>query len=215
MKLLLKIGRWTGLLAIALVINSVFFLLVPILDGVFSPAPVRAPRVVEATIETVVHQRTKPPPKPQKALRQISQDLKTFKASAIAPGAAKGLQMDLSLAGVGEGDGVAVGAGGGMANMVYDPSEVEDEAKVVKEVAPVYPVRAKREGISGYVKLYLVIDAQGNVAETQVLVVEPQGFGFETEAVKALRGFKFAPARIKTVPVAQKATKEFVFDLGY
>lgn len=208
------IGRWFFLVALALLINSLFFLAVPLLDAMFSPVPSRETKTVESLIEVEVAHRSKPPPKPQKIMRQLSQDLKTFKASPSAPGAAKGLQMDLSLAGVGEGDGVAVG-GSGMANMVYDPSEVEDEAKVIKEVTPSYPVRARREGISGYVRMYLVIDAHGNVAETQVLVVEPQGYGFETEAIKAMRAFKFSPARIKTVPVAQKATKEFVFDLGY
>ena len=137
--------------------------------------------------------------------------------------------MDLSLAtggagdggvgvaggGTGAGSGFGAGGGGGMGAEVYDPSEVDQEVRVLKEMQPTYPARARKDGVNGYVKFYLVIDARGIAADIQLLSVDPAGYGFDIEAEKALRQFRFAPAKLKDVPVAQKFTKEFVFDLGY
>lgn len=211
---IMKLGRWIALAFLALLCNTLFFLVVPLLDTFFTSLPKKTEKVHEATTEVEFKHREPPKEMPKKVMRNMMQDLKTFRVASAAPGQSKGFQMDLSLANAGDGDGVAVG-GSGLANMVYDPSEVDEEARVVKEVNPIFPPRASKEGVTGFVKLYLVIDANGNVGEVQVLSVEPMGYGFETEAIKAIRQFKFAPAKIKTVPVAQKATKEFVFDLGY
>jgi protein TonB len=98
-----------------------------------------------------------------------------------------------------------------MGNVVYEAGDVDIEAKSLKEVQPAYPERAKKLGISGYVKVYLVIDIYGNVTQTQILTVDPPGYGFETVSLAAIREWKFEPAKLGGYPVAQKATKEFKF----
>ncbi|NLG38824.1 MAG: energy transducer TonB, partial [Fibrobacter sp.] len=40
---------------------------------------------------------------------------------------------------------------------------------------------------------------------------EPTGYGFEEAALKAVREWKFEPAKLGSFPVSQKATKEFRF----
>jgi protein TonB len=121
----------------------------------------------------------------------------------------KGFSMDLSLAGVGE-SGVSIGSGG-MENAIYNAEEVEVEAKLLKEVNAQYPAQAKRRGVSGYAKIYMVIDRNGNVSEAFATAVEPAGFGFETEALNAVRQYKFSPALVGGVAVQQRFTKEFKF----
>jgi protein TonB len=106
---------------------------------------------------------------------------------------------------------VEVGAGGGMQNVVYEAGDVDEEAQALKTVNPEYPSRAKKLGIAGYVKVYMVIDVYGNVTNLKVLSVDPAGYGFETEALKAILNWKFEPAKLGHYPVAQKATKEFKF----
>jgi periplasmic protein TonB len=51
----------------------------------------------------------------------------------------------------------------------------------------------------------------GNVTQSQVVSVDPPGYGFETAALTAIRQWKFEPAKLGGYPVAQKATKEFKF----
>ena len=51
----------------------------------------------------------------------------------------------------------------------------------------------------------------GNVSEAFATAVEPAGFGFETEALNAVRQYKFSPALVGGVAVQQRFTKEFKF----
>ena len=92
--------------------------------------------------------------------------------------------MDLSLArGEGSGDSVAVFGSGSMENIIYEAGEVDEAAKLLKEVQPKYPSEPKN-GCFGYVKVYLVIDVYGTVSQLRVLTSEPTGYGFEEAALR-------------------------------
>ena len=224
----MKVLRWGILIVIAGLINAVVFFAVPLASAMFIAPPKPEFKIASTStqIDVATHEQQKET-RP-KEIRRIVQEAKTFKPARATSGPARGLQMDLSLATGGEGGqgGVGVSGGGGGGNggigggdglgaMVYDPNEVDQVAKVVKAVEPVFPVRARKEGVGGLVKLYLVIDQRGMPTDVQVLSVEPAGYGFETEAIKAMRQFKFEPAQLQGVPVAQKSTKEFDFPIGY
>ena len=152
----------------------------------------------------------KKPEVKQKVIRTIVNP-NPFKISAnMGVSRSQNFQMDLSLARGAAGDGVAVGTGS-MENVVYEAGEVDEQAQVLKEVQPKFPERAKKLGISGYVKVMIVIDVYGDVAQANVMSLDPPGYGFENEALKAVRQWKFSPAQLGGYPVAQKATKEFRF----
>ena len=70
----------------------------------------------------------------------------------------------------------------------------------VTRVKPVYPMDARRRGISGQVTLRLYVDAAGGVRDVQVQVAEPAGV-FEEKAVEAVRKWRFEPAVFKGAPV--------------
>ena len=224
----MKSLRWIPILVLAFLVNAAIFFIVPFVSAVLVVPTKKEYKVTSTATQVEVVTRIRPPEKQRKEIRQITQQPKAFKPSRAIAGPARTIQMDLSLSTGGSGGGgvgVAmggggsgnggVGGGGGLGAEVFDPSDVDQEARVIKDAQPNYPVRARKEGINGYVKLYLVIDARGLVADVQVLSVDPQGYGFEIEAQKAIRQFRFEPARLREMPVAQKATKEFVFDLGY
>lgn len=207
--------RWVVAIFLALVVNSFFFLAIPVLNVLLfrSDSLPQKPRLEELTeVETIIQEKKKVPLHRQ--IRKIVQPNSFKMNSRMSDGERNrsNFQMDLSLSrGDGSGDGVAVGAGGGMQNVVYEAGDVDEEARALKAVNPVYPERAKKLGIAGYVKVYMVIDVYGNVTGTSVLSVDPQGYGFENEALKAIRAWKFEPAKLGNYPVAQKATKEFKF----
>lgn len=199
-------------LVVALALNTVLFFAVPVLNALFfhsgEKKVVEAPELAE--VEYNVQEKKKELPK--KTLRTIVQP-NNFKATRSTNSErSKGFKMDLSLAKgeAGEGVGVSIGEG---ENIVYEAGEVDEEAKVLREVNPVFPERAKKLGISGYVKVFLVIDVNGDVVQADVASVDPPGYGFENEALKAVRQWKFEPAKLGHFPVSQKATKEFRFVL--
>lgn len=207
-------SRWVVAILFALVINSFFFLAIPVLNVLLfrSDMAPQKPRIEELTeVETIVQERKKVPV--QRQIRKIVQPNSFRVNSRMSDGERNrsNFQMDLSLSRGDGSDGVAVGAGGEAQNVVYEAGDVDEEARALKAVNPVYPERAKKLGVAGYVKVYMVIDVHGDVTAANVLSVNPQGYGFEGEALKAIRAWKFEPAKLGNYPVAQKATKEFKF----
>ena len=200
------------IILLAFIINAAFFLAVPVLNALFfskdyatNPKDKTAPREVEILVKEQKKEIVK------RSIREIPQQnqFKPNQAQNSLNKGIKGFSMDLSLAGAGE-SGVAIGSGG-MENAIYNAEEVEVEAKLLKEVFAQYPPQAKKKKISGYAKIYMVIDRSGNVTEAFATTVEPAGFGFETEALAAVRQYKFSPALVGGVPVQQRFTKEFKF----
>ena len=63
-----------------------------------------------------------------------------------------------------------------------------------------YTLEAKRQGIEGQILLRAVIDAEGNVADAEVVQGLPNGLN--EAALKALRRSKFQPATLNGEPVA-------------
>jgi protein TonB len=201
-----------AIVLLAFIINAVFFLAIPILNAVFFSKDYsrnEKNKIVPREVEVLVREQKKEIQ--QRTIREIprSNQFKPNQAQSSLNKGIKGFSMDLSLADVGE-SGVSIGSGE-MENVIYNAEEVEVEAKLLKEVLAQYPTQAKKRGISGYVKIYMVIDRHGNVSEAFATAVEPAGFGFETESLNAVRQYKFSPALVGGIPVQQRFTKEFRF----
>jgi len=207
-----NISKIILIILLAFIINAVFFLAVPVLNALFFSkdyAKNEKDKIVSREVEVLVKEQKREIQK--RTIREIPQSnqFKPNQAQNSLNKGIKGFSMDLSLAGAGE-SGVSIGSGG-MENVIYNAEDVEVEAKLLKEVLAVYPAQAKRRGIAGFAKIYMVIDKNGNVAEAFATAVEPSGFGFETEALAAVRQYKFSPALVGGVPVQQRFTKEFRF----
>ncbi|MDR1812357.1 MAG: TonB family protein [Candidatus Fibromonas sp.] len=207
-----NISKIILIISLAFFINAAFFLAVPVLNALFFSRDYsknEKEKIVSREVEVLVREQKREIQK--RAIREIprSNQFKPNQAQNSLNRGIKGFSMDLSLAGVGE-SGVSIGSGG-MENAIYNAEEVEVEAKLLKEVLAQYPVQAKRRGIAGFAKIYMVIDKNGNVAEAFATAVEPAGFGFETEALAAVRQYRFSPALVGGTPVQQRFTKEFRF----
>lgn len=83
----------------------------------------------------------------------------------------------------------------------YESGNVSVKPKVKKQIQIVYPQQAKDARIEGPVKLSVVINAEGSVADVSVL--EGPGYGLDEAAREALKQFEFSPAEVegRKVPV--------------
>lgn len=86
------------------------------------------------------------------------------------------------------------------------------KARPVAAVPPPYPRKAALEGIEGWVRVAVDIDAQGRVRDVRVIEAEPRGF-FEQAAVGAVRRWSWHPAVIDGRPQAQTVVQKLVFEL--
>lgn len=207
---LVKYFRYPVAFVLSFVVSAVFFLAIPVINALLFDKGSKTEKELEVITEVEVLVNEKKPEVKQKVLRTVANP-NPFKISAnMGVGRSQNFQMDLSLARGAAGDGVAVGTGG-MENVVYEAGEVDEQAQVLREIQPNFPEKAKRMGVSGYVKVLIVVDVYGDVAQAQILTQDPAGYGFDAEALKAVRQWKFSPAQLGGFPVSQKATKEFRF----
>jgi TonB family protein len=62
------------------------------------------------------------------------------------------------------------------------------------KVEPLYPSEALERGLDGSVTLSVIIHEDGGVGEVTILAAEPEGIGFEEEAVRAVRRWRYEPS---------------------
>ncbi|TVR01244.1 MAG: energy transducer TonB [Desulfovibrionales bacterium] len=83
----------------------------------------------------------------------------------------------------------------------------------ISQVPPQYPVRARRQGISGWVRLEFIVNPDGSVRDISVVEAEPRKGIFDQEAVRALSRWRFHPQMQDGQAVPAIATITIVFNL--
>jgi TonB family protein len=76
---------------------------------------------------------------------------------------------------------------------------------------PPYSEQARKAKYSGTVSLLITIDAQGNVADAQV--VKPAGYGLDENAMETVRTWRFKPATRDGVPVQVRTSVQVSFKI--
>jgi len=74
----------------------------------------------------------------------------------------------------------------------------EQQNKLVKKIAPVYPAEAKAKGLQGTVKLQAVIDKEGKVKEVKVLSGPEE---LVPPSVEAVKQWEYQPTLLNGDPV--------------
>lgn len=78
---------------------------------------------------------------------------------------------------------------------------------------PEVPPRARRDGVSGFVKVQLLIGKSGSVEELKILEAEPAGV-FDQAVLDTLPSWRFAPATYKGQPVMMRIKQTIRFDVS-
>jgi periplasmic protein TonB len=174
------------------------------------PQFIRADATPEAVRE---RQREKPtPPEPPEQLPPMEAMANPVNAPPDIPRIDPpplAVQPDLALAGVPVAMPPAVGAPPG------DPGLMRYTGPLapVHQVMPRYPHRARMEGVTGWVRLEFVIQADGGVRDIRVVAAEPARGIFDMEAVRALSRWRFQPQTRDGETVPALATITIAFNL--
>ncbi len=106
-----------------------------------------------------------------------------------------------------------LGDAGAVRGMVMTADSVDEKPRPVHKVSAEYPPRARAKGVTGTVKMSILIGTDGAVERVKVLSAEPPGV-FDDSAVQAAKMWKFAPATYKGERVKVWATVPFHFNLS-
>ncbi len=113
--------------------------------------------------------------------------------------------------GSGTGGGLGPGHGGGTGGGAYSVGGNVSAPIPIYKPEPPYSEQARKAKYQGTCVLWIVVDAQGNVTDAQV--VKPLGMGLDENALKTVRTWKFKPAMRNGAPVPVKVMVEVSFRL--
>jgi len=113
--------------------------------------------------------------------------------------------------GSGTGGGLGPGQGAGTGGGVFSVGGNISAPIPIYKPEPPYSEQARKAKYQGTVVLWIIVDAQGNVTDAQV--VKPLGMGLDENAVSTVKTWKFKPAMRNGVPVPVKVMVEVSFRL--
>jgi TonB family protein len=93
----------------------------------------------------------------------------------------------------------------------YSLDEVTTKAQILSRPHPLYTEQARKSGITGMVRLRMLLSFDGRVRH--ILVLKGLGGGLTEMAINAARGIKFTPAIKDGRPVSQFITIEYNFHI--
>lgn len=96
-------------------------------------------------------------------------------------------------------------------NAIFSENEVDTDAQLLNRAKPVYPRRALRRKIAGYVVIQCIITKQGKISNPVIVNATPKGY-FEESCLEAIEDVLYKPATLDGKPVAQRM--ELTFDFG-
>ncbi len=94
----------------------------------------------------------------------------------------------------------------------YGPGEIDHPITPLVRVPPVYPMRARRLGIEGFVKVRMLVSPEGLVEKTEILDAQPQGV-FEKSVLQCTASWRFSPGTLDGLPVKTFVTTTIRFNL--
>jgi protein TonB len=113
--------------------------------------------------------------------------------------------------GSGKGPGLGPGEGGGLGGGVYSVGGNVTAPIAIYRPDPPYSEEARKAKYQGTVIVYIVVDAQGNVADCHV--VKPLGLGLDEKAIETIKTWRFKPGLRNGTPVAVRMLVEVSFRL--
>ena len=94
------------------------------------------------------------------------------------------------------------------------PDQISGDGDVVPlaRITPMYPRKAARKGIEGWVKLEFTVTQAGTVSDVKVLSAKPRRL-FNRAAIKSILRWKFKPRIVSGKAVPSRATQTIEFRL--
>lgn len=109
------------------------------------------------------------------------------------------------------GGGPGGGGGGGDPDKVFRPTEVTHKAQILARPEPTYTEEARKNQVTGTVRVRMVFNANGSV--TNVSAVSRLPDGLTEKAIEAAHKIKFVPAEKDGRKVSQWVTIDYNFNI--
>lgn len=166
--------------------------------------PVGVSLVKLAPPEPPKREEVKEPEKPRPEQKtDFTPDLVRPDVAGAAQGMDMGVVIDLGNIG---------GSDIGGDELVFESYELDQAPQPVVRVPPMYPYKAREQGIEGAVQIKLLVNSDGSVGQIQIIDARPKGL-FEEAVLKSVPQWKFNPGKIDGEAVTAWVVTTIRFDL--
>ena len=196
-------------LAFAILVNGLLFFLLPLLtqkDPSFSD-------MTEPTAVNLVRVREEEPPPPEEEppAPEEPQEIPEFFTPDLLRPEVKPLEMDPVPFRIELNPRMLSGPQVALKRF-YELGDLDHPPRPLVKMPPVYPYKAKRLEIEGYVRIKFLVDDEGTVSQVSVLDASPKGV-FEDSVLQTLPSWKFSPGKIVGEPVSSWVVTTIRFEL--
>ena len=94
----------------------------------------------------------------------------------------------------------------------YGIDEIDHPLTPLVQVPPIYPMRARRSGIEGWVKVRFIVNKEGRVEDISILESHPPKI-FDKSVIRCVSAWRFTPGTVEGVPVNTWVETTIRFDL--
>ena len=185
----------TAALFIALIIPFLLFVLVISLNESVNEEEEEVGKSVNFAVNQQKKiQQPKPVKKPKPKRRKTADNISSIKPSNIGS-ALSGSGLSFGMPMFDEAEFSDINDGGlldNVANNTMDKDSVDTSPRVIRRSPIIYPELARRQGVSGYVTMNVLIDESGNVENVEIVESKPEEI-FDLKAESTIRSWKFEP----------------------
>jgi periplasmic protein TonB len=97
-------------------------------------------------------------------------------------------------------------------NSIFGIGEIDHPLTPLAQVPPIYPMRARRRGIEGWVKVRFIVDEEGRVDDISIIKSHPRKI-FDGPVLRCVSNWRFTPGTVGGVPVKTWVETSIHFDL--
>jgi len=213
-------GSWFLVGVIALAINLLLFLLIPLLSQISAE---RQPESIKSAFTFNNLRENPPPPPPEQELKAPPppRDLPNppptnplaQKQSAPPKSPPLNPQMPQFEAAVSDLKfGAMAFSGVSAPQSEFDISQVDTMPQVVSQREPIYPYRAREKNLTGMVLVNFLVTREGRVEQASVVQSNPPEV-FEEAALQAVSSWRFKPGMLDREPVATWISMPIKFEI--
>ena len=95
---------------------------------------------------------------------------------------------------------------------LYRIGEIDHPLTPIVQIPPIYPMRARRKGLEGWVKVRFIVNEQGRVENIKILESRP-GKIFDNSVSHCVSAWRFSPGTVEGMPVKTWVETIIRFDL--
>ena len=97
-------------------------------------------------------------------------------------------------------------------NGIFGIGEIDHPLTPLAQIPPIYPMRARRRGIEGWVKVRFIVDKEGRVDDISIVESHPRNI-FDAPVIRCVSAWRFTPGTVGGVPVKTWVQTSIHFEL--